>query len=120
LKALKREGVQIDNVKEDLIMDLFVCLSAGDITKEALPDLFVWLSENAEKSLNDAISTLGLKLLSKAELTKIVENVISENRKTIMQLKKNAFGAMMGIVMKKVRGKADPRIVRELLKEHLK
>jgi glutamyl-tRNA(Gln) amidotransferase subunit E len=120
LKALKREGVQIENVKEDLIMDLFVCLSSGDIAKEALPDLFVWLSENADKSLNEAISTLGLKLLSKAELTKIVENVISENRKTIMQLKKSAFGAMMGIVMKKVRGKADPRLVRELLKEHLK
>lgn len=120
LKALRREGVQIENVKDDLTMEIFSCLGSGDIAKEALTELFVWLSENIDKSLNDAINALNLKMFSKAEVEKIVDNVISENKKLISQLKEKAYGRMMGIVMKKVRGKADPGIVGELLRERLK
>ncbi|HUT16977.1 MAG TPA: hypothetical protein VMW84_01615, partial [Acidobacteriota bacterium] len=33
---------------------------------------------------------------------------------------KNAFGKLMGIVMKEVRGKADPELVSKLLRERLR
>jgi Asp-tRNA(Asn)/Glu-tRNA(Gln) amidotransferase B subunit len=36
------------------------------------------------------------------------------------KLGKNAFGMLMGLVMKEVRGKADPELVSKLLKERLK
>jgi Asp-tRNA(Asn)/Glu-tRNA(Gln) amidotransferase B subunit len=35
-------------------------------------------------------------------------------------LEKNAFGMLMGIVMKEVRGKADPELVGKLLRKRLR
>jgi len=88
--------------------------------KEAVADVFVWLSENEGKSLQDAVDALGLKMFSKAELAKLVDRVIAENKQSVDQMGKKAFGVLMGIVMKEVRGKADPGLVSALLREQLK
>jgi aspartyl-tRNA(Asn)/glutamyl-tRNA(Gln) amidotransferase subunit B len=52
-------------------------------------------------------------------LETLVDRAISANQQTINKLGKNAFGTLMGIVMKKARGKADPNLVSKLLKERL-
>jgi glutamyl-tRNA(Gln) amidotransferase subunit E len=120
LKALKRDGVQVEKVTENQIMEIFRSVGSGEIAKEAVADVFVWLSKNEGKNLQDAVGALGLKMFSKAELAKLVDQVISANRQSVDQLGKNAFGMLMGIVMKEVRGKADPELVSKLLKERLR
>ncbi|MBM4400908.1 MAG: Glu-tRNA(Gln) amidotransferase subunit GatE [Crenarchaeota archaeon] len=119
LKALKRDGVQVEKVAEDQVMEIFKGVGSGEIAKEAVADVFVWLSKNEDKNLQDAVGALGFKMFSKAELETLVNQVISANRQSVDQLGKNAFGMLMGIVMKKVRGKADPELVSKLLKEQL-
>ena len=89
------------------------------MAKEALTDVFVWLSDHEGKSLQDAVDALGLKILSEAELEKLVDKIIVENKESVNQLGKKAFGMLMGLVMKEVRGKADPSVVSALLKERL-
>jgi glutamyl-tRNA(Gln) amidotransferase subunit E len=120
LKALKREGVQVEKVAEDQIMEIFRSVGSREIAKEAVADAFVWLSKNEAKNLQDAVGALGLKMLSKTELETLVDRVISANRQSVDQMGKKAFGMLMGIVMKEVRGKADPGLVSKLLKERLK
>jgi len=120
LKALKRDGVQVEKVTENQVMEIFRSVGSGEITKEAVADVFVWLSKNEAKNLQDAIGALGLKMFSKAELETLVDQVISAKRQSVDQLGKNAFGMLMGIVMKEVRGKADPELVGKLLRERLK
>ncbi len=120
LKALKRDGVQVEKVTENQIMKIFSCVGSEEITKEAVADVFVWLSKNEGKNLQDAVDALGLKMFSKAELETLVDQVISANRQSIDRLGKKAFGMLMGIVMKEVRGKADPKLVSKLLRERLK
>jgi glutamyl-tRNA(Gln) amidotransferase subunit E len=119
LKALRREGVAVEKVTDDQIMEIFRGVGSGDLAKEAAADVFVWLSENEGKNLQDAVDALGLKMLSKAELAKLVDRVVAENRQSVDQLGKKAFGTLMGAVMKEVRGKADPALVSALLKERL-
>jgi Asp-tRNA(Asn)/Glu-tRNA(Gln) amidotransferase B subunit len=46
--------------------------------------------------------------------------VIAENRQSVDKMGQKAFGMLMGIVMKEVRGKADPGLVSALLRERLK
>jgi glutamyl-tRNA(Gln) amidotransferase subunit E len=120
LKALRRDGVVVEKVTDDQMMETFRGVGSGEIAKEAVPDVFVWLSENEGKNPQDAVGVLGLKMLSKAELAKLVDQVIAENKQAVDQMGKKAFGVLMGIVMKEVRGKADPGIVSALLRERLK
>jgi Asp-tRNA(Asn)/Glu-tRNA(Gln) amidotransferase B subunit len=53
-------------------------------------------------------------------LETLVDQLISANRQSVNKLGKNAFGTLMGIVMKEVRGKADPELVSKLLRDRLK
>ncbi len=119
LKSLRRDGVAVENVTDDQIMDVFRGVGSGTLTKEAVADVFSWLSEHEDKDLQDAVDALGLKMLSRAELAELVDRMIAENRQSVDQLRKKAFGMLMGIVMKEVRGKADPAVVTALLKERL-
>jgi glutamyl-tRNA(Gln) amidotransferase subunit E len=120
LKSLRRDGVQIEKVSEKQIHDIFWLVGLRLLTKEAAPEVFSWLSRHECKSLQDAVDALGLKMFSKEELEKLVDQVIAENKKSVDQVGKKAFGMLMGIVMKEVRGKADPSVVSALLRERLK
>ena len=120
LKALKRDNVQVEKVKDDQILGIFKGVGSGEIAKEAVAELFVWLSKNVGKRLGDAVKSLNLQMFSKAELEALVDRAIAANRQSGDKLGKNAFGLLMGIVMKEVRGRADPELVSKLLKERLR
>ncbi|MEM3090436.1 MAG: Glu-tRNA(Gln) amidotransferase subunit GatE, partial [Candidatus Bathyarchaeia archaeon] len=64
IKALKRDGVTVEKVSENQVREIFKSLSLGEITKEALPDIVIWLAKNEGKSLKEAVEILGLKTLS--------------------------------------------------------
>ena len=119
LKALRRDGVAVENVTDDQLKEIFGAVGSGEIVKETVSDVFVWLSENEGKSLRDAVEALGLKMFSKAELEKLIDGVIAEKRELVNESGKKAFGTLMGIVMKEVRGKADPGVISALLRERL-
>jgi glutamyl-tRNA(Gln) amidotransferase subunit E len=119
LKALKRDGVQVEKVSENKIREVFTSISSGELTKEAIQDIFSWLSKHEDKSVKEAISSLGIKVLSKEELEKIVDEAIRANKKLIEERGVNAFGAIMGIIMKEVRSKASASSVSELIRKKL-
>jgi glutamyl-tRNA(Gln) amidotransferase subunit E len=120
LKALKRDGVQVEKVTENQMKEIFRNIGSGELAKEAVADVFSWLSKHEGKSLRDAVDSLGLKMFSKAELEVLIDRVIAANRQSVEKLGKNAFGMLMGAVMKEVRGKADPELVSKLLRERLR
>ena len=120
VKSLKREGIAVEKVTDDQIRDIFRAVGAGEIAKEAVPEVFIWLSRNEGKSCGDAVAALGLKMFSRVELAALIDRVIAENRQSVDQLGAKAFGMLMGAVMREVRGKADPAVVSMLLKERLK
>jgi glutamyl-tRNA(Gln) amidotransferase subunit E len=119
-KALRRDGVNVEKVSEDQIKEMFRWIESGQLAKEAVAEVVTWLSKHEGKSLQDAVARLGLKMFSEAELMVIINRAIAANRQAVDKLGKNAFGMLMGLVMKEVRGKADPARVSGLLKEHLK
>jgi len=120
LKALKRDGVRVDKVSESQIREIFNEISAGELTKEAMPDVTVWLSSHENKGVQDAIKSLGLNVISENELRVFVEKVIEDNRSLIRERGENGFGVFMGIIMKELRGKVDTALVSRVLREKLK
>jgi len=117
LKALKRDKVQVENVSDEQVKAIFQLIGSGELTKEVLPDVFMWLSKNENKTVNDAIAALGLKMCTREELEKIIDRIVADNKVQIEKLGKNVFGLIMGSVMKEVRGKATPELVNELVRK---
>jgi len=120
LRALKRDGIQVDNVSEKQIREIFKHVSTGELTKEAVPEVVDWLSKHKDKSIQETINGLGLKIISKEELEKIVDAIIEANKGLVEEREAKAFGILMGMVMKEVRGKASTTLVSELLKKKLR
>ncbi len=119
VKSLKREGIAVENVSEAQIKGLFVAVGSGTLAKEATAEVFSWLSMNEGKTVQDASTALGLKMFTEAELEAIIERIIAANKPVIEKNGKGAFGMLMGVVMKEVRGKANPDMVSVILKRHL-
>ena len=119
IKALKREGIPVENVDDHQIKMIFKAVAKDELTKEALGDVYSWLAKNEGKTLQDAVTALGLKMLTEADLTPIIDRVIAANKAVIEKQGKGAFGMLMGVVMKEVRGKANPELVSKILKQKL-
>ncbi len=63
-----------------------------------------------------------VQITNKAEIEKIIKEVISKNKKAIADFKKgktNVFQYLIGQVMNQTKGKANPQIVSNLLKKKL-
>jgi aspartyl-tRNA(Asn)/glutamyl-tRNA(Gln) amidotransferase subunit B len=74
------------------------------------------------KSLSDIMSNLDLGNLSdESELSKIIESVISEEPQAVEQAKSNpqTINYLVGKVMQKTKGKADPKLTLDLLKKKI-
>jgi len=120
LKALRRDGIHVEKVSEDQMREIFSGLDSGKLTKEAIPEIVSWLSEHEDKTLQEAINSIGLKMLSKEELERIIDSAIEKNRRLIDERGTSAFGSLIGIVMKEVRGKASTALVGDLVEKKLK
>jgi glutamyl-tRNA(Gln) amidotransferase subunit E len=119
LKALKREGIQTEKISENQMREIFKKLSSGEITKETIQEIISWLSKHEDKTVQEAINNLGLKMLTKEEIEKIIDATIEANKNLIKEQKEKAHGIILGTIMREVRGKANATIVSEILKKKL-
>jgi len=118
-KALKRDGFEVEKLRDDQIIEVFRLVSSGKTSKEALPEIVKWLSTHEEASPIEAVKALGLGMLSKDDLSKIITETIRQNEGIVAERGPRAFGFLMGLIMKKYRGKVNAEEVSRLLKEEL-
>jgi glutamyl-tRNA(Gln) amidotransferase subunit E len=119
LKGLKREGIEVENVADEQILELFSLIDNGKTVKEAIPDVVSWLAKHEKASVKDAVDNLGLTILPDAPLEAIIDELLRENKSLREKSGKEAFGVLMGLTMKKLRGKANPEKVAQILKKKL-
>ena len=91
---------------------------SGKIAKEILPEMIREGTPPAE-----IVKKKGLgQIKDQGELSSIIEDVLKENEKSVNDYKKGKEAAMtflIGQVMKKTKGKANPKKVNEILKNKL-
>jgi glutamyl-tRNA(Gln) amidotransferase subunit E len=119
LKALERDGVNIAAVTDEQFREMFRLIGSGKTVKESIPEILTWLAENEDVTVKDALERLGLSMMSRKELEELVNDVIDKNTEFIELRGKNAFGSLMGIIMKKARGRVKAKLVNEMLKSKL-
>jgi len=116
-KSLERDGVRVDALSDEAIHGTFKLLDEELTVKESLPEVFTWLAAHTDASPRDALGALGLELLSRDELRRIVDKKVGENMELVERMGEGALGPLMGMVMGEVRGRARARYVQALLRE---
>ncbi len=116
LKSLRREDVRTENIQEHHLKQTFELLSKGVFSKEAIPPILTALARNPALSAQSAAESLCLTRLSQEEVEKIAENVVQSNYDFVKTQGERACGPLMGHVMKEVRGRADGKLVSQILK----
>jgi glutamyl-tRNA(Gln) amidotransferase subunit E len=118
-KYLKRSGINIDNLTDKHFLEIFTALKEGKITKEAIEPILKFFTQNPNVGIDYAIKKLGLEILDRSQIEKIVENIIKERYNDLIKDKNKAFDLAMKIIMSNVRGKADASLVAEILKSKI-
>lgn len=118
LVSLRREGVAVERIQEAALDEIFQFISKGKLAREAIPEILREVAKGA--SVREAVKELGLEMMTKAEVLKLVSGVVKSNLKLIEERGEAALKPLMGIAMAKARGRADGKLVHELLKRELK
>jgi len=116
IAELKRDGVAVDRLKRKHILDVFKLVRNRTISKEGAPEVLRLLAEGETKTADEAAIELGFIMLSERELKAIVEDVVHSRLDLIKERGIGAIAPLMGVVMKQVRGKADGRLVNDMLR----
>ena len=116
LTKLRRDGVPVEGLTDEALRDAFTLVKEGAATKESLPDVLTWLAENRGKKARDAVSALGFDMMTIEELTALVNRAVEEKADLVAERGMRAMGALMGVIMGQVRGRAKPQDVQRLLR----
>ena len=108
----KREKVDVKRIPPHIYPELFEAIAEKKIMKEAIPELLKYSAEKPGDNVANAIEELNLYIISAAELNKIIDKV-AEQPNIIAD-------KVIGLVMSKVRGRADPQQVIAAVKKKMK
>jgi glutamyl-tRNA(Gln) amidotransferase subunit E len=94
-------------------------LEVGAVGKESVPLIFEKIMKKEAATVEQAIETLGIAVLTTRELEEIISKILVENMNTIKQKQMDSLGLLMGRSMAILRGKADGQKINEILKKRL-
>ena len=124
LRTLKERGIGIDEVPltPEALAGLIRLVDAGTISSSIAKDVFAKMYASG-RAADDIVAAEGLAQIGdEAALVAIVRQVLEQNVEAAAQVragKAQTFGFLVGQVMKASRGKANPKLVNDLLKREL-
>lgn len=115
---LRREGLNVDAIPEDHLRELFSLLKAGHFAKEAVPDLLREMAKSGGRA-SEALKKIGVQGLGRSEVERIVDQVLDASTDLIRGRGAAAEKGIMGRAMEKLRGRADGKVVSEVVHDRL-
>ena len=117
---LQRKGLNAKLLKPDEISNTFELLKKKEITKESIEIVFEQIMSGKVLTALDAFEKASITQLSQSDLEKILDEIIEKNYDKIKEDGMRSVSAIMGIVMKEVRGKTSGSLVNELTTKKIK
>ena len=108
LKELKRKGLNVNNISEDIYERIFDLLKKEKISKKSIPEILerILKGEDFDEIIKD------YKIIPREEIRKIIKDVVEKS-------KEKEFGRIVSEVMKIVGKKAEGNVVIEEIKKIL-
>ncbi|MEK7241801.1 MAG: Asp-tRNA(Asn)/Glu-tRNA(Gln) amidotransferase GatCAB subunit B, partial [Planctomycetota bacterium] len=124
LRELKERQLEIKDfpVGPEMLVELIKLVETGAVSMPVARGVFVEMV-NTKKKAPQLVQERGLLQISdSAELEGIIQAILTENPNALTDYKKGkktAFTFLVGQIMRKTKGKANPQMVNELLKQKL-
>jgi glutamyl-tRNA(Gln) amidotransferase subunit E len=116
---LEKQGLSPSSLSLDVMKDVLANLKAGAFAKEAIPEILTSVLRNGH-SVDRATETLGMEKIDLDSVRAVCDRVVREKEKFIRERGEDSLGAIMGLVMKELRGKVDGKVISEILHERIK
>ncbi len=103
------------------LSDLVLMINSGKVTRSSAKNALQEIIKTG-KTVSEIISSTGLaKISDESEIEKIIDQVINEEKTAVNQAKDNpqTINYLVGKVMQKTKGKADPTITLDIFKKKL-
>jgi aspartyl-tRNA(Asn)/glutamyl-tRNA(Gln) amidotransferase subunit B len=125
LRELKRDEREIDQcpVTPKHLAEMLSMIKEGTISGKIAKDVFEEIYRTGEHPAKIVREKGWIQILDEGEIERTVERVMEANPKLVEDFQKGKeklFGFFVGEVMKETKGKANPKLVNELLKKKLK
>lgn len=118
----KRTSIFSTNLTKEKFISLVNYLEEGKISSKIMKEILNKILETPF-SLDEIIKSEGASQISdKDEIIKIIKTVLEKNINSAIEYKngkENAFKFLMGMVMKESKGKVNPKLASEYLKEEI-
>ena len=95
--SIERNNINVKNISEEKVIEVFNLLENKSIAKEALENIFTLLANEERLKVNEVIEKLNLKKINKQQLEKIIDEIIQDKKELIIEKRENAFKIIMGI-----------------------
>ncbi|HMB44994.1 MAG TPA: Glu-tRNA(Gln) amidotransferase subunit GatE, partial [Candidatus Methanoperedens sp.] len=119
LYELEKEGVEVNKITDDHLMQLFRLQSEGKIPNEAISNILKTISLKPDLYVYESAESLGIGGVKEGELETAVDKLIEEKMDFVKEKGLNAVGPLMGLIMKDFRGKVSGGEVNRLLKKKI-
>jgi glutamyl-tRNA(Gln) amidotransferase subunit E len=120
LKELRRENKILDvSASKDALKEVFQMIAKGEMAKEALPEVLAALAEDPGVDIREVLKEGGVEGASQEDVRKLIRRVVRDRESFVRERGRDAAKPLMGLLMKKLRGRCDGRLVNKLLLEEL-
>ncbi|GFO96903.1 glutamyl-trNA(Gln) amidotransferase subunit E [groundwater metagenome] len=119
LYELEKEEVNVNNIKEAHLLELFRFHADGNIPNEAVSFVLKLIAGKPELTIEKAVEMLGIGVVESGELEAAIDKIIESRRDFIKEKGMNSVGPLMGVVMKELRGKVSGQEISRLLTEKI-
>jgi len=125
LRELKQDEKEVDQcrVTPKHLAEMLNMLKDGTISGKIAKDVFEEMYRTGEPPARIVKEKGWVQILDMVEIERVIERVIQANPKLVEDYQKGkekVFGFLVGEAMKETKGKANPKLVNELLRKKLK
>ncbi|MGD0916953.1 MAG: Asp-tRNA(Asn)/Glu-tRNA(Gln) amidotransferase subunit GatB [Thermodesulfobacteriota bacterium] len=125
LRELKRDEKEIEQslLTPSHLAEMLSMMKEGTISGKIAKDVFEEMYRGGERPGKIVKDKGWVQILDEVEIARAIEGVMNANPKLVEDYRKGKekiFGFFVGEVMKQTKGKANPKLVNELLKQKLK
>jgi glutamyl-tRNA(Gln) amidotransferase subunit E len=115
LTSLLREGVKIDRLDDQSVLEVFKALGEGLFSKELLRDVLQRVAENPQADVKNILTSMGLTGYDMEEVRGYVIRLVEENKNSLGDEK--IMKRLMADLMKRYRGRVDGGVLHGILAE---
>jgi glutamyl-tRNA(Gln) amidotransferase subunit E len=119
LNELEKEGILINKITEEHLMQFFKLQSEGKIPNEAIGNVLKTIAGKPELTVDNVVQSLGIGGVGTGELEIAIDRLIESKMDFIKEKGLNSAGPLMGVIMKDFRGKVSGEEVSRILKEKI-